>query len=211
MIVRLLGIFLISASLLGGALAPAALAKGPNPTGVVTVTDRAPGIPDGGDQQIVTELHLANQLAIGLSELGRERANNTDVSELADTVAADRRAADVALIAYAQVKNMNMDTVGVPGSNLPAHGGLATADLAKLPPYEFDRAFVAKIVANQQGAVDVAVAAWGIARDPDLRSLIDLTLPTLRDQVATAQALDARLPRLPPPPLAPVPAPAPPQ
>jgi predicted outer membrane protein len=206
-----LGISLISAALLGAPVAPAALAKTPNPTGVAVGTDRGPGIPDGGDQQIVTELHLANQLAIALSELGREKANSADVSELADTVATDRRAADVALLAYAEVKAMNMDAVGVPGSNLPAHGGLATADLANLPPYEFDRAFVAKMVSNQQGAVDEAVAARGIARDPALRSLIDLTLPTLRDQVVTAQALDARLPRVPPPPVSPVPAPAPPQ
>jgi putative membrane protein len=222
MVVRFLRIFLISAALLGAAGAPSASAKpaassaatspaaAAPPKGIVTVTDVAPGVANGGDQEIVSELHLANQLTIALAELGRERASSPDVTALADAMASDRQAADVALLAYAQVKNMNMGIVSVPGSNLPPHGGLAMADVASSTPSEFDRAFMAKLNANQQGFVAQAEAGRRIARDPELRALIDMSLPGMREAVSVAQALERTLPRVPPAPRAQVPLPAPP-
>ena len=214
MVVRILRISVVSAALAGtavGASSRAAAAGGARPSSVVTTTDVAPGIPNGGDQEIVSELHLANQMTVALAELAGERTTNADVGGLAEAMAADRRAADIALIAYAQVKNMNMDAVGVPGSNLPPHGGLATAEIANATPAAFDRVFMAKLISDQQGFVAQAEAARRIARDPALRGLIDMTLPSMREQVAIAQALERRLPPGPPPaPRAPVPKPAPP-
>jgi putative membrane protein len=216
MVARILGISVASAVLAAGAFGWATHAvaadrtTAPRPNSVVNITDKGPGIPNGADQEIVSELHLANQLTIAVAEIGRDRSTNKDVSGLADAMAADRRAADVALIAYAQVKNMNMDVVSVPGSNLPPHGGLATADLANATPAEFDRVFMTKVVADQQGFVAQAEAARGIARDPALRALIDVTLPSMREQVAIAEGLNRRLPALPPATRQPVPLPAPP-
>ena len=213
MVVRILRISVVSAALAGtavGASSRAAAAGGARPSSVVTTTDVAPGIANGGDQEIVSELHLANQLTIALAELGRDRTTNMDVSGLAEGMAADRRAADVALIAYAQVKNMNMDAVSVPGSNLPAHGGLATADISNATPKEFDRVFMSRLVADQQGFVSQAETAVRIARDPALRALFQMTLPSMREQVAIAEAISRRLPAGPAAPRAPVPKPAPP-
>jgi predicted outer membrane protein len=213
MVVRILRISAVWAAVVGaafGGASRAAAADGTRPNSVVTTTDVAPGIPNGGDQEIVSELHLANQLTIALADYGRDRSTNMDVTGLAEGMAADRRAADVALLAYAQVKNMNMDVVGVPGSNLPAHGGLATADIASATPKEFDRVFMARLISDQQGFVAQAEAAGRIARDPALRALVSMTLPSMREQVAIAEALARRLPAVPPAPRVPVPPPAPP-
>ena len=169
----------------------------------------------GAFDLLLLDVHMPEldgfQVAEGIRE--HERTAGGHLPEARNAARAIVEAAgsrQVALIAYAQVKNMNMNVVGVPGSNLPPHGGLATADIANATPKEFDRVFMGRLVADQQGFVAQAEAAGRIARDPALRALIAMTLPSMREQVAIAEALTRHLPAVPPAPRVPVPPPAPP-
>ena len=173
--------------------------------GVAVAVASAPvaGAPNGGDQEIVSQLHLANQLAIESAQLGQARATDVKVQELASTLEQDHRVADLTLLTYADLKQMNLAFVGRPGAALPAHDALALADLRQSPTARFDHDFVAAVVARQQAVIDEAVSARRIAHDPLLTGLIDGALPTMRRHLVEAQAVLSTLPEPSPAPLAP--------
>jgi putative membrane protein len=150
----------------------------------------------GGDQQIVMELHHANQNEIHMAKMAQERATSAKVKDYAATLLKDHAAADQKLLAYARRKNMNMDELRRPYDALP-HGALAMAELASSRGAEFNHNFALKMVADHQKAIDEATTAERIARDPQLEALIEEMLPALRKHQATAEALAASEPHPP--------------
>jgi predicted outer membrane protein len=150
--------------------------------------------PAGGDQQILGQMHRDNEVAIAKAQVARARAVDPKVEAFAVTVIQDRRIADLKLFAFAESKNMSVEDVKDTGAGLPQRAPLATAELEQSATKNFDYTFASEMVADQQASMDVASAARGIARDPDLQGLIDSNMPRLRENLETAQGLAARLP-----------------
>ena len=155
--------------------------------------------PSGTDQEIVSQLHLASQLALEAADLGKARASRSDVIQLATSMAEDQRVADLSVLNYADLKQMDMGFVGRPGAAIPAHDALALADLEQTSMAAFDHAFLTKVVANEQAFIDEAESARAIAHDPALRAMIDGLLATGRAQLAEAQTILAGVPEPTPP------------
>jgi predicted outer membrane protein len=168
---------------------------------VAVVSAPAVGAPNGGDQEIVSQLHLANQLAIEAAQLAQARATDVKVQALAATLEHDHRVADLNLLTYAELKQMSLSFVGRPGAVLPAHDALALADLKQSPAARFDYDFATQVVTRQQAVIDEAVSARRIAHDPLLAGLIDGALSTMRRHLAEAETVRAALPEPSPPPL----------
>jgi putative membrane protein len=152
---------------------------------------------NGPDQEIVTRLHQINQDEINLSQLGAARGNDAQLQTFATTMVNDHRAADAKLLTYAADRNMNLDSIARSPS-AQAHGvdALLTA-INRGGAEAFDYNFATKSVADHQAAIDVAVQASRMAKDPGLRALIEEMLPTLRMHLTMANDLVRRLP--PPP------------
>jgi hypothetical protein len=88
-----------------------------------------------------------------------------------------------------------MDRVSVaePGGALE-HSTLALAPLANSPSAEFDYNFASKMVADHQAAIDAAAAAERLARDPELKALIDANMKMMTNHLVSAQQLLAGIP-----------------
>jgi predicted outer membrane protein len=162
--------------------------------GFLTAPVAAQGIgATGPDQELVTRLHQLGQDKIAMAQLGETRAVSDDVRTLAQTVERDQRAADNGLIAYAQRKNMDRIQVAEPGGALE-HGVLARAPLVNCARDVFDYYFAEKMVADHQAAIDAAAAAERLARDPELKAVINDNLKVLTENLIAAQELQARIP-----------------
>jgi predicted outer membrane protein len=162
---------------------------------------------DGRDQAIVAELRLANEQQLALADLGKTRASGDPVRSLAEVMAQDHRAADLDLLTYADLRQMNLSFVGRPGADRPLHGPLAFDELSAAPPARFDYVYLARVVTDQQAAIDELESARHIAHDPQLVMLIDAALPTVRGHLARARQILAGIPEPSPAPLATIPVP----
>jgi len=147
----------------------------------------------GPDQELVTRLHQLGQDEIALAKLGEDRGVSARVRTFATTVQSEQGANEEALIAYAERKNMNRTTVGRPGGALE-HRELAIAPVANSPRNQFDYDFATQMVAYHQASIDAATAAARLARDPELRALIDGLLKIQTDHLVSAQALLQEIP-----------------
>jgi putative membrane protein len=147
----------------------------------------------GPDQELVTRLRQLGLDEIAAARMGQTRATRPNVQGFAERMERDHRAADDRLLAYATRKNMNRADVSAPGGALE-HSTLALAPLANSTQSEFDYNFVAKMVADHQAAIDAATAAERLARDPELRSMIDADLKMMTEHLVVAQQLQAAIP-----------------
>jgi predicted outer membrane protein len=147
----------------------------------------------GGDQEIVAQLHQANQAEVAMGRYVQTRASAAETRDLAAMLIQHHGAADERLLAYAQRKRMNMSVIGRPG-DAKAQGALATRDLTNARVGEIDYIYAQKMVAEHQAAIDMATSAQKIARDAELKALIGELLPTLREHLASSQRLASSLP-----------------
>lgn len=147
----------------------------------------------GPDQELVTRLHQLGVDEIGMAQMGEARGVRAGVRTFAATVRRDHQKGDQQLMAYAQRKNMNLTAVGLPGGPFE-HGTLAMAPLANSTPRQFDYAFMSRMVADHQAAIDAATAADRLARDPELKGLIENQLRVMSAHLVSAQALLAQIP-----------------
>ena len=162
--------------------------------GIVTLPVAAQEVrPSGPDQELVRRLHQLGQDEIAMAKMGETRGVRADVRDLAATAQRDRRAADNGLMAYAQRKNMNLPEVEEPGGALE-HSTLALAPLANSPAREFDYNFVSTMVADLQAVIDASTAAERLARDPELRAIIDGNLKASTERLMMAEGLQAGIP-----------------
>jgi putative membrane protein len=149
--------------------------------------------PSGPDQELVTRLRQLGLDEIAAAQMGQTRATRPTVQGFAERMERDHRAADARLLAYATRKNMSRADVSAPGGALE-HSTLALAPLANSTQGEFDYNFVAKMVADHQAAIDAATAAARLARDPELRAMIDADLKMMTEHLVVAQQLQAAIP-----------------
>ena len=149
--------------------------------------------PNGPDQELVRRLHQLGQDEIAMARMGATRGVRADVRDYAATAERDQRAADDRLVAYAARKNMNLPEVEEPSGALE-HGTLALAPVANSPAREFDYTFASRTVANLQATIDASTAAERLARDPELRALIDGNLRMSTERLMIAEGLAAGIP-----------------
>jgi putative membrane protein len=153
--------------------------------------------PTGPDQQLVARLRELGQRQISVTEMGQRRGTRADVKSLAATLQRDQKAIDDKLLAYADRNNMNRAAIERPGDAM-AHGTLSLAPLANSTPEAFDYNFAARLVADHQAAIDAAAAAERLARDPELKVLINGMLAEQSAHLVSAQELLSTIP-VPPP------------
>jgi len=164
---------------------------------LLTVPVAAQQAPTGPDQQLVSRLRELGQDQIAMARVGESRGARPDVTSLAANLQREVKAMDAGLVAYAQRKNMDPAVIARPGDAM-AHGVLVTAPLTNTASPQFDYTFASRIVASHQAAIDAAAAAERIARDPELRQIINDFLVQQSARLVSAQELLAAIPTPPP-------------
>lgn len=173
---------------LAASLVAAPMVAGVAPAYGQETTDAPPSGLGGGDQEIVMELHHANQKEISAARMAQERASSAAVKDYATNLIEEHSAADDKLIALARRKGMNEDKLRRPYDALP-HGTLAMAKMRAMSGAAFDREFTTRMVSNHQKTIDQVRASRGLVKDAELRALLDELLPKLQRHHERAHAL----------------------
>src|SRR5262245_22692583 len=139
---------------------------------LLTLPVAAQQTPTGPDQELVGRLRELGQEQVAIARLGEARGVRDDVRSVAANLQRYQQAMDRGLVAYASRKNMDRAVILRPGDAM-AHGTLVTAPLANTNPAQFDYAFASQLVASHQAVIDAASAAQRLARDPELRDVIN--------------------------------------
>lgn len=142
----------------------------------------------GADQEVVMELHHANQKEVAAARMAQERASSAAVKDYAASLVEEHSAADDKLVGLARRKGMSEEKLRRPYDALP-HGSLAGAKMRALNGAAFDREFTTRMISDHQKTIDQVRVSRGLVKDPELRALLDELLPKLQRHHARAHAL----------------------
>jgi putative membrane protein len=124
---------------------------------------------------------------VALGELASTHATNDDVKKFGQRMVADHGKANQELTQLARDKGVE------PPKKIDRTQKSVHDRVAKLVGEAFDRAYVEEMVKDHRRDVKEFERASGSAKDPDLKTWIDKTLPTLRDHLREIENISAKV------------------
>jgi len=137
------------------------------------------------DKNFVTKAFHGGLAEVKLGQLAVEKAQTPEVKQFGQRMIDDHRAANEKLTKLASDKG------------IPATRELETAvqheynKLDKLSGAQFDREYMNYMVSDHQKDIKEFQKAAKAAKDPDVKSFAESTLPTLQDHLAAAKSAQA--------------------
>jgi putative membrane protein len=149
--------------------------------------DRPATISSPAEQDFMMKASQANLSEINMSRLALQKTDNTDVRDYANMIQSDHTHALEDLTDLMQDKNVTQTKTLAPETKQDID------NMSRLTGPEFDREYVNMMVADHQKAVELFRDQAASALDPDVKKLVDNTLPTLEMHLEKAQRLQSRL------------------
>lgn len=129
----------------------------------------------------------SNMAEIALGRLATQKSKNPEVKRFVQRLITDHTNANTALRPLAAKKNITLPTDVKPEQK-------ETYDrLAKLSGAEFDREFMALMVANHQKSEAAYQAESTNGADPDLKAFATKLLPTIQEHLRMSQEIASKL------------------
>jgi len=120
---------------------------------------------------------------VKLGGIAQEKASNRRIKDFGQMMTRDHTKAGDELKSLARRKNVTLpDSIGNDHSK-------KIADLSKKSGKDFDKAYIDMMVDGHQSTVSDFEKASNNTKDPDIKSWIDNTLPTLRMHLDSAKAI----------------------
>jgi putative membrane protein len=150
------------------------------------------------ESQVLAKLHAANQMEMEAGGLAASRAQSGKVKRYGEQLIKDHRQADNSVMALAKRKGVDLQSVAsTPARPTDASDteGLEHAQrssmerLRALKGSDFDRAFLATMVADHDDALRLVRNARSQTQDPELRALLVKLSPVLQQHYDLAQRL----------------------
>jgi putative membrane protein len=139
------------------------------------------------DQSFVKNTYQDGLAEIRMGELGQSKSANADVKAFAERMIADHGKANAELKTLADTKGLSL-------ANGPGVMAMANAKMLDMKAgAEFDKAFAAHMVSDHQKTVEAFEKASNDTKDPEIRAFIAKTLPTLKEHLSMAQALQNKV------------------
>jgi putative membrane protein len=136
------------------------------------------------DAHLLNKLHEANQLEIAAGQIAQTNTSSPGTKKFGGQLIKEHSAADTEVSALA--KKMGVKLAAVSGDKLDS--------LRDLKGAKFDRAFAVMMTADHKAAIELVKAAQDDRHDPDVRALLDKTLPLLQKHLEHAEQLESPLP-----------------
>jgi putative membrane protein len=118
-----------------------------------------------------------------LGELGKTKATKKGVKDFAAMMATDHTMANAELKALAGKKGVELP------ADIEIGQKMAREKLERLSGAEFDKEFVEQMIKDHKKTIDLFEDASKDAKDADVKSFADKTLPTLRGHLQQVEAL----------------------
>lgn len=152
------------------------------PQGMATEKDTL----NEADVKFVKNEAAAGKAEVKIAELAVTKAQRSDVKELAGTLVTDHTVVNAELAALASKKGVELSTVIA-----PAHAA-TYQELEKQTGEAFDKEFLAVIINDHKKCISSFEEASKEAKDADLKSWVDKTIPALKSHLEKAEALSAK-------------------
>jgi len=142
---------------------------------------------DNADKSFMTTAAQANLAEVEPGRMAAEKSTNSDVKKFGQMMVDDHSQANTQLMDLAQKKNLTL-----PNQPDDAHKKDA-ARLADLNGAEFDRAYMTGMVQEHVKAVALFEANSKSAKDTDVRTFAEKTLPVLKHHLQMARDLNSKV------------------
>jgi putative membrane protein len=140
-------------------------------------------------KEFVEKAGMSGLAEVEMGELGAQKATNSQVKAFAKRIVADHTKANQELVTATKGKGMQ-----VPSSRTDMHKATVEKFQQQEAGKNFDRAFMEQMVEDHKADVELfETAADDEKLDLDLRGYAKSTLPTLRDHLKQAQAIQSKL------------------
>ena len=141
---------------------------------------------NAADVKFIKHEAAAGMAEVKISELAVTKADHADVKALATTLVTDHTAVNAELAGLAKQKGVELSAVIA-----PAHAA-TVQKLEKLSGADFDKEFLSVIIADHKKCIKSFETASKDAKDADLRSWVDKTIPALKSHLEKAEALNVK-------------------
>ena len=139
--------------------------------------------------EFVKKAGAAGVAEVEMGKLGATKATNAQVKAFAQKMVTDHTKANQELLAYAAANKLE-----VPASPDLVHKAMAEKFEHQSSDADFNHDFMQQMVRDHKDAVELfQAAATEPSLDVDLRTFANKTLPTLKQHLATAEKLEAKL------------------
>jgi putative membrane protein len=139
--------------------------------------------------EFVKKAGAAGLAEVAMGKLGSSKATNPDVQAYARKMVTDHTKANNELKAAASAKSLE-----VPSEPDMMHKGMMKKFDGQKADADFDHDFMQQMVRDHQKVIELFESAASDQNvDADLRALAKKTLPTLREHLKSAEALESKL------------------
>lgn len=139
------------------------------------------------DQAFVKRAMSINDGEVAISKLAVDRAQNAEVKAFAKTMAADHDANRKALTIIA-----DRNAVALDKDHTPKHDQMLSSLKGKQGA-EFDAAYMSGMVKGHREAVMAFEQGIATTKDPELKTYVETTLPSLREHLKAAEATQGKV------------------
>ncbi|WP_395748885.1 DUF4142 domain-containing protein [Prosthecobacter sp.] len=139
----------------------------------LVAADTASGL-KASDEKFVKMAGADGMAEVKIATLGTQKAERTDVKDLATMLVADHTKANAELTSLAESKKVQLSAVITPKA------AKAFEDLEKVSGKDFDKAFLKQLEKDHKACISNFEDAEKNAEDADVKSWATKTLPTLR-------------------------------
>lgn len=140
-----------------------------------------------GDRQFLEKAAAGGMAEVALGNMARERGGSDAVRQFGERMVKDHTAANEKVNRLAVARG-----VGTPADS-ERHQRRTMDRLGKLEGAEFDQAFAKAMVADHESTVELFEKQSRRGEDAELKAFATETLPTLRDHLQAARALQQRV------------------
>lgn len=147
------------------------------------------------ETRILSILHDKNRQEIRIGRMAQEKGVSQGVRRFGDMLVSDHTTNDEQVNAIARNANISLLQPNQVRQMLAREKGLSApppnpgAELANLSGSEFDRVFAQKMLEGHRELIQIVEAAQREVRDPEVRDLLNTTLPRLREHENMASRL----------------------
>jgi len=140
-------------------------------------------------KEFVEKAGTSGLAEVEMGQLGVQKAKNSQVKAFAKQMVADHTKANQELVTATKGKG-----VQVPSSRTDMHKAMMEKFQQQEAGRSFDRAYMEQMIEDHKAAVELfETAADDENLDINLRGYAKATLPTLRDHLKQAQAIESKL------------------
>lgn len=139
------------------------------------------------ERDFIMEASKSNMLEVELGQLANQKAMNKNVKEFGNHMMSQHDKANTKLLKIAQKKMITLP------DSLTEDGMDKKQDLAKLNGKDFDKKYIKEMVDMHKKDVKKFEEMAKEAKDPEVKSFAQQTLPALQTHYMEAQSLDSMI------------------